>query len=490
MKNSISSHSAALVSVLMGLMVGLASHVTAAAQTAATAETLRAGAATSNITPWLGISMNGHFTDRKAVHVHDELHARALVLDDGRTRLALVACDSCVIHRDIFDEAKRLAEQATGIPAAHMLMCATHTHTGATCTAIFSSEPDPAYQEFLIRRIADAVTRAAHNCAPARIGWGSGHKPDHLFNRRWYMKEGTIPANPFGETTDRVRMNPPRQSPDLLEPAGPTDPQVGVLSVRSNEGRPLAVLANYGLHYIGDTGPAEISADYFGAFADRIQALLDADRLDPPFVGILTNGASGDVNNINFRQPAVAGKPYTRIRAVADDLAGEVARVIRAIDHRSRAALVVRQTEITLGVRRPNDADLERARSIIAAAEGRELKSPEEVFANETIKLADYPSTVDVPLQVIRIGDAAIVAIPCEVFAEIGLEIKQKSPIKPTFVISLANGYNGYLPTPAQHALGGYETWRARSSYLEVDAAPKIVEQVLALLHSLPTESR
>src|SRR5690606_12613826 len=143
----------------------------------------------------------------------------------------------------------------------------------------------------------------------------SGHKPDHIFNRRWRMKEGTIPADPFGKTADLVQMNPPRESPNLLEPAGPTDPQVGVFSIRSKDGRPVAVLANYGLHYIGDAGPGEISADYFGAFADRIQALLEADRLDPPFVGMMTNGASGDVNNINFRQPAIAGKPYERIRA-------------------------------------------------------------------------------------------------------------------------------------------------------------------------------
>jgi hypothetical protein len=80
-----------------------------------------------------------------------------------------------------------------------------------------------------------------------------------------------------------------------------------------------------------------------------------------------------------------------------------------------------------------------------------------------------------------RIGDLGIAAIPCEVFVEIGLEIKAKSPFKPTFAISLANGYNGYLPTPEHHKLGGYETWRARSSYLEVDAAPKIVDTVMEL---------
>lgn len=84
-----------------------------------------------------------------------------------------------------------------------------------------------------------------------------------------------------------------------------------------------------------------------------------------------------------------------------------------------------------------------------------------------------------------RIGDVGIVAIPCEVFAEIGLELKKRSPFQPTIVIELANGYNGYLPTPAQHKLSGYETWRARSSYLEVDASPKIVGALLAMLNDM-----
>ena len=72
--------------------------------------------------------------------------------------------------------------------------------------------------------------------------------------------------------------------------------------------------------------------------------------------------------------------------------------------------------------------------------------------------------------------------MPCEVFAEIGLELKRRSPLRPTFTIELANGYNGYLPSPEQHALGGYETWRATSSYLEVQASRKMTEALLEML--------
>jgi hypothetical protein len=126
-----------------------------------------------------------------------------------------------------------------------------------------------------------------------------------------------------------------------------------------------------------------------------------------------------------------------------------------------------------------------RAEQILANAQGRELRGSEEVYARETVMLKNYPEELPLLIQTLRIGDLGIAAIPCEVFVEIGLAIKAKSPLKQTFTIELANGYNGYLPTPEQHKLGGYETWRARSSYLEVDAAPKIFDAVMALFASL-----
>jgi hypothetical protein len=118
------------------------------------------------------------------------------------------------------------------------------------------------------------------------------------------------------------------------------------------------------------------------------------------------------------------------------------------------------------------------------------MQSLEEIYARETVLLNDYPEKVELIVHAMRIGDLGIVAAPCEIFVEIGLELKQKSPFKPTFVISLANGYNGYLPTPEQHKLGGYETWRARSSYLEVDASVKITEKLFELLDTLRKKQR
>ncbi len=445
----------------------------------------RAGAATSNVTPPLGHSINGNMRDGKATQIHDELHARCLVLDDGSSRLAFVVVDSCAVPLEVVTEAKALIRQQSKLEPDHVLISATHTHSAPSSTSVFQSEATPEYQHFLARRIADGVQRSINNLAPAQIGWGVGSVPDQVFNRRWRMKPGTIPPDPFSRTTDRVKMNPPVGSDNLIEPTGPTDPDVSILAVRSPDGRPIALLANYSLHYVGGVGSGHISADYYGAFADRVQQLLQADRLDPPFVALMSNGTSGDINNINFRQPRPRQPAYGQIRKVADDVATEAVRVARSLSYRDHARLDARTAILTLAVRKPDADELARAQSILAEAQGSELSKIEEFYARETTLIAKYPDTVPVTVQAVRVGDLGIAAIPCEVFAEIGLEIKRESPFKPTFTIELANGYNGYLPTKDQHALGGYETWRARSSYLEVNAARKITDKVLDLFRSL-----
>ncbi len=463
--------------------VGIAAAIAvwpAAAEEESTVE-FKAGAATSNISPWMGLSIAGHMQDRVVKHIHDELHVRSLVLDDGTTRLAFAVVDSCMVPKEIFDAAKRMVEEATGLPAEHMLMSATHTHEAPCSTSVFQTDPSKEYQQFLTMRIADAVQRAINNLAPARIGYGVGQLPDEIFNRRWRMKPGTIGPDPFGNDDEQVKMNPPRGSADLVEPAGPTDPAISFLAVQSTDGTPIALLANYSLHYIGGEGPGHSSADYFGMFAGRIQQLLGADRQDPPFVGIMTNGTSGDINNINFRVPGERQGAYEQMRKVANKAAGEVFRAYQDVKFQDWAQLAAAQQQIELGVRKPDDAELARAKEIIAQAAGPEMKTLPEIYARETVLLDDYPDTVPVILQAFRIGDVVISAIPCEVFVEIGLHLKEKNPLPNSFTIELANGYNGYLPTTEQHGWGGYETWRARSSYLEVEADQKIVATVLKL---------
>lgn len=451
-----------------------------------------AGASTSNITPSLGKGIVGNFgTPPPATHVHDQLHARTLVLDDGDTKLVFVIVDNVAIKREVFDEAKRRIHEETGLPVSNILMSATHTHScigaggGPTGDELGWCDWDlgkelVGYQIFLVDRMVDGVLVALNNLEPARVGWGLGVVPQHLFNRRWKMKEPVI--NPFGKK-EIVRMNPGVANPDLLEPAGPTDPQVSFLSVQSADGRPIALLGNYSLHYVGGVPSGHLSADYFGFFADRIQDLLGADRQDPPFVGIMSNGTSGDVNNIDFRGPAEKYPPYGKMKLVADDVAGEVFRVYKTIKHLDWVKLQVEQSELVLDVRRATPEMLADIEEIMALPESQNpMYHPlEKVFAESVLQMEDeYPDEVEVIVQAFRIGELNIAAIPFEVFTETGLEIKQKIPGSQTFTISLANGWGGYLPTPEQHVLGGYETWFSVNK-VEKTASRKIVDELISL---------
>lgn len=446
----------------------------------------RAGAAASNITPWLDQGIVGGWSSPPGTYIHDELHARCLVLDDGQTRIVLVIVDNLGLAREVCEAAKRQIRQHTGIPEDHVLVAATHTHSSITARPpdVLKPEEDLSqYSQFVARRISDGVRRAIVQLEPARIGWGAVDVPEHLNNRRWFLKPELKLVNPFGGL-DKVRMNPPAGSPDLVKPAGPVDPEVCFLAVQSAEGRPIALLANYGLHYVGGVPEGHISADYFGVFADRIQQLLGADRLEPPFVGILSNGASGDVNNIPFQKPRPAKKPYEQMRYVAYDLAQKVFEAYQKIAWQDWVPLGAQQTELTLAVRKPTPEQLERARAIVAGAPPIKERPHEETYARRIIQLHESPDTVQAPIQAVRIGPVGIGAIPFEVFAEIGLELKQKSPFRPTFTISHANGSYGYLPTPAQHALGGYETWLG-TCRVEVEASNKIIQTILEMFGKL-----
>ena len=463
-------------------LVAMALVVTPLAMAQEEAKVFQAGVSTSNITPWFGTSLAGSMTDRTARVVSDDLYVRSFVLDDGSNLLSISLVDCCMIERPVVDAAKERASAATGIPASNMLVAATHSHTAGTCAHVFQSDPDPEYTTFVSRRIADGITRAWQKRVPARIGWGSGSVPDEVFNRRWHLKEGTVREVPFGKNNDTVQMNPPRASENLIKPAGPTDPEVAILALKTVDGKPLGLLANYSLHYVG--GVPGVSGDYFGVFANRIADLLGA---DDDFVASMSNGTSGDINNVNFAVPGIKRASGEQMHLVGNKVAAEVLRAYNYIEFQDWVPLKAVQKEVTLGIRKPTPEEVVEAKAILAKAqsENRALNSFREYYANCTVDLSEYPDTDDLILQALQIGDLGIAAIPCETFVEIGLAIKAKTPFEKSFTIELANGYNGYLPTEAQHALGGYETWRAKSSRLEVTAANVIQETILELLGEL-----
>lgn len=469
---------------LAALLVPSGAHAQEAAQ-------LRAGAATSVITPALGGAIVGNWTPTPATHVHDELHARCLVLDNGDGRLALVVVDSLGVPRHVLDHAKQLASAHTGIAVDHILISATHTHSATTAQGAQWSparyevppELDP-YQAFLAGRIADGIRRAVTALQPARIGWGRATLPDEVFNRRWFMRPGPHLRNPFGGT-DQVVMNPGVRHPDLLRPAGPTDPEVAFLSVTTADGRPLAVLANYSLHYVGGVPAGHVSADYFGAFADSLGRLVGASRGDPPFVAMLSNGTSGDINNIDVERPQPRLPPYARIERVANRVAAAVFQGLQHVEYHDTVPLGMTQRVLTLDTRRPTPALLAWAREVMARpADAPPTHPRERIYAERTLARADVPPRIDVVLQALRIGDLAITSLPFEVFVEIGLDLKARSPFAQSFTISLANGSEGYLPTPRHHTLGGYETWLG-TNRVDEQAAPLMADALLEMLGEL-----
>lgn len=454
----------------------------------APAQVLKAGAAMTNITPFLDMPIVGGWTSPPAAHIHDELWARALVLDNGQTRLAIVIVDNIGPSRGVCDEAKKIIQEKTGIPTSNIMIAGTHTHSSVSARGDRRLERENSftdYQAFLIRRIADAVRLAVNNLTPAQIAWDAAQEPSQVFNRRYFMKPGTPTPNPFGGT-DQVVMNPGQGNPNILKAAGPTDPEICFLFVRTKEGRPIALLANYGLHYVGPGIGNVISADYFGVFADRIQELLGADRLDPPFVGMLSNGASGDINNINWLQKEERRwAPYERMRYVANIVAQRVFEALQEVTYHDWVELAAAATDLPIKTRKPTPEQIEYAKAVLAKPEDApRYHVHERTYAQRVLNLVDAPEEVDIPLQVFRIGQVGICAMPFEVFAEIGLELKQKSPLPRTFVISHANGHYGYLPTPEQHALGGYETWLG-TNFVEIEASVKIVACLLELLQKV-----
>ncbi len=459
---------------------------------AASPAALRAGAFAHDITPTpaqLPSPINGGMKGAFSRTVTDPMHARSFALQSGATTLVFCVVDACMIPREICESAKAIASRATGIPASHLLISATHSHSCATLTPVFQSNADPVYLANLPTRIAESIIRAHANLEPAEIAFGHAANSDQVFNRRWLVKAGESYENPFGASTDIAWMNPGYKNPKIASPAGPVDPAVSLLAARAkSDGRPLAVLANYSLHYVG--GLPAISADYFAAFARELTTHLNATDAryagKPAFVGLMSNGTSGDINNVNYAAPAPPKRaPGEQITAVARSVAATALHAYSRLSWQSTAPLAAAERDLTLAVRKATPAELDRAQKIVTTtkrdADGQ-FSDRKAIYALESLALADYPTTVPVKLQVHRIGALTVAAIPCEVFVEIGLDLKATKPLAEHFTISLANGYNGYLPTPEHHALGGYETWRARSSYLEVDAATKITAALRELL--------
>jgi neutral ceramidase len=466
---------------VLGLVAVLGLAGTAESGSAAEVASLQAGASAVDITPrQFPIRVRGNLCDR----ARDALHSRAVVFSSGGTTLALVVVDNLGVAEESCDEAKRIAAGRCGIVPENIMIASTHTHRAPSSNSKEGEPASVAYREVIVQGMAESIVAAHAALRPAGIGTASHPLPEEVRNRRWFLKPDKMPPNPWG-LTDRVKMNPGYSAEVLDRPAGPIDPDVMVLSVRDAKTRkPLAIFANYALHYVGGLPDGVVSSDYFGEFARLMPGRV---RGGEDFVAMMSNGASGDINNLPFLLGRPPREPGEQIRIVAGKAADAAWYAWKKIDeYDSSVHIGIIERDITLDLRRPTEAQIEAAKATLAITDKSELaRLPKkaESYARKTMSMLEG-GRVTVPLQAIRLGDTAVCAIPFETLVEIGLELKRRSPFANTIVVGIANGYNGYLPPPEQHELGGYETWLG-TSRVQKDASVLIVDQLLQMLAEL-----
>jgi len=410
---------------------------------------LLAGIAKANITPYVGAFLAGYADrDHGCKGVHDELFARAMVLTAGEETVALVSADLIGLTIDSIARIRNQIEDVSGIPRDRVMIACTHTHSGPVMGLLRHPGQDAELLHVTEKTLAGAVVAAHRDMGPAALGVGAG-ACDVAVNRRERAAGGGIKSG--------------------VNPDGPVDTEVGVLSVTKQAGSPLAMWVIYGCHpVVLDGRNYLVSADYPGETA----ALLE--RVYPGVMAGCLTAACGDVN------PRKAEASFDEARRIGATLGAEAVRVAQDIVCRSDVSLVARQALIETPLA-PMFAAADARR--IMEERGRELdeklaqgaisKTEHESdmvrnWAREVIAEYSRPGRATsrvLELQAFRLGEAVLMGTPGETFVEIGKAIKAASPAPHTFVLGTANGDVGYIPTASAFAEGGYEVERAYRFY-------------------------
>ncbi len=426
----------------------------------------RAGFHLADITPPVGASIPGGFAPRPAEGVHDPLRVRAAAILGDDCALAIVGVDAVSLNTEDNLRARELAARLSPLPAGHIIIAASHTHSGGPANDVLGTPSDAHYREQIIRQIAGAVAEAARTAAPAELGWTSGGADGLAWNRRWVLGDGT----------HETHADPARE--DVIERAGPSDPDVLLLAARDLDGRLLGLVGNFACHCTLMGGP-EFSADYPGAWSDLMERATGA-----PLVFL--NGAMGAITQVNreFAQPQRGPQAVERF---ARGLAGESLKLLADMRFEADPTLTVASEILRIPMREPDPDQFATDRATAAAATENDY-SRDVVFARERVALAEYIADVgEDRCEVIcaRVGDLAIASCPGQMFCVYGLDCKRRSPFEHTMFVSLANGNAGYVPTPEAIAKGGYEPTLCRGSRLVPEAGGMIVDAAVRLLEGL-----
>lgn len=449
------------------------------------AGTLKVGAAVVDVTPEkFPVLVNGSFTPRSVSKVKTRVQARAIVIHDDQQQIAIMVVDSCMLPQDLLDDVKQRVAQQTDLKSQHICISATHTHTAPAAARALGTDLDFDYVPFLREKLIQVLLEANRKVEPAEIGWGSVMAADYTALRRWVRRPDRIALDPFGNPTVRANMHAARNLDNVTGESGPEDPELSLIVFRSTTGKPLAVLANFSMHYFGDS---DISADYFGLFCNGFQQQVEKQHPESEFVAVMSHGCSGDIWRRDYR--TWQGKDDATIQGFADGLLQKASDLMASIEYQSDIQLSMEEVRLPMKYRVPDAQKLQWAEQVLEKMETENPTQKFEVYAREQTYLHKLQEA-EVVVQAIRLGNIGIVTTPCETYALTGLKFKKQSPFKNQMVIELANGALGYIPPPEQHVLGGYNTWPARSAGLQVTAEPQIVATGLSMLEQLANKPR
>jgi neutral ceramidase len=449
---------------------------------------LKVGFAERDISPRLGMERPGNYYKQFHVDFHDPCKVRAAVFANDELAVAVVSVDALVVCRPQVEKARKLIHEKTGIAPSSVLIAATHSHSSGPTGMILHGDFDhaddfirklayeestvgePEYLHHLVTQIVDAVVSAHSSLVPAKVGVGRGSVEGVTFNRRFHMRSGLIHTMPRPG------------NPDIIKPAGPTDPDLSVIGVWSSDGSLIGCVLNFSCH--ATTARNAISANYVYYLEKQLRAALGDD-----IVVVFLAGASGDINTTDNQSPykRVAGE--TAGILIGSQLGAEAIKQLLLMGATSQMTLASDSREVSIPRRIPSPSRIAAAELIV-----KDPKQPKNtagwIFAKETLlaaSLAKHAPESQVEVQVVQIGPAVLVSSPAEYFCQFGLDQKQAIHFPFTFPVSLANGCVGYVPTEDSFGKngGGYETRLTSYSNLIPSAGKLIADLGIELANQL-----
>jgi hypothetical protein len=452
---------------------------------------LKAGFAERDITPDIGMQLPGDYFPNYLTGFHDPCKVRAAVFDSGTTRVALVGVDSLIIPRNIVTQARKEIQERCGIPPEAILIGAAHNHSGGPVGMVLPGQYDQAssfvqqlaydqsslassgYLQTVTKQIVGAVCEANQNRVEAYCGTASGIEDKVAFSRRFRMKNGLTYTHPG------------QGNPDVLDYAGETDPQVGVIGAWDKHGRMLGCIVNFTCHATTSPGNgSEISANWIYYMERVIRGSMAA---EVPVVFL--QGAAGNVTQLDNRSPYAYPQSTPSAEFVGGRVGAEAVKVLLTMVPGRLMPLAVQSKVLHIKRRVPTPEHVRAAYELVKQSP-KAVGQTKWVFAKETLlldSLVKSSPTAEVEIQAMQVGPAVFISNPAELFCHSGLELKARSHFPHTFVVSYANGSVGYVPTEEDlgpHG-GGYETRLTSYSNLEVTAAAEIVDAGLQLIEQM-----